>query len=284
LVVPVQTRSGTPTVDVEIAGTQREFVLDTGSGISLIQAGVYPSEVKPTNLRPFCVTGKELQLKGVQEVLFSLGGMRLSHQFCVCSLPTEADGILGVDFLAGKKADLNLEKSQLRLLLGTERRNSFEIQRTRQVKGKTSHGALTVFLRRNGDCSREEPVAKVGKVEEKCYQESRHRPLEIELREEDSWIVKTTDTVKLAPRVKQIVVENLEMPKRRKGPELQCVEPVQSPLGVIAARVLERTLTKPQPSTRLQRAVNLVTSGDQLSDRYTRCHVQAVRASKAIRK
>jgi hypothetical protein len=46
---------------------------------------------------------------------------------------------------------------------------------------------------------------------------------------------------------------------------------------------LERTLTKPQPSNRLQRAVNLVTSGDQLSDRQT-SHVQAVRASKAIPK
>jgi hypothetical protein len=33
-----------------------EFVLDTGSGISLIQPGVYPSEVKPTTLSPFGVT------------------------------------------------------------------------------------------------------------------------------------------------------------------------------------------------------------------------------------
>jgi hypothetical protein len=49
VLVPVQSRVGTPTVDVEIAGTQREFVLDTESGISLIQPGVYPSEVKPTN-------------------------------------------------------------------------------------------------------------------------------------------------------------------------------------------------------------------------------------------
>jgi hypothetical protein len=49
LVVPVQSRFGTPTVEVEIAGTQREFVLDTGSGMSLIQLGVYSSEVKPTN-------------------------------------------------------------------------------------------------------------------------------------------------------------------------------------------------------------------------------------------
>jgi hypothetical protein len=67
-------------------------------------------------------------------------------------------------------------------------------------------------------------------------------------------------------------------------PRVRGVEPVQSPLGVIAARGIERTLTKPQPSTRLQRAVNLVTSGDQLSGRQTSCHVQAVRASKIVPK
>jgi hypothetical protein len=53
LVVPVQSRVGTPTFEVEITGTRREFVLDAGSGISLIQPAVYPSEVKPTNLSPF---------------------------------------------------------------------------------------------------------------------------------------------------------------------------------------------------------------------------------------
>jgi hypothetical protein len=37
LVVPVQSRVRTSTVEVQIAGTRREFVLDTGSGISLIQ-------------------------------------------------------------------------------------------------------------------------------------------------------------------------------------------------------------------------------------------------------
>jgi hypothetical protein len=262
LVVPVQSRVGTLTVDVEIACTQKEFALDTGSGISLIQPGVYTSEIKPTNLSPFGLTGKELEIKRVQDVLLHLGGKKFSHQFCICSVPTEADGILGVDFLAGKKADLNLEKSQLRLLIGTERSNGFESQRTRHVKGKTSHGALTVFLRRNGEGSSEERLAKVRKVEEKCDQEINHRPLEMELREGESWILKTTESIKLAPRVKQIVVGKTETPKRRKSPEIEAVEPVQSPQGVLAARGLERTFTKPQPSTRLQRAVNLATSSD----------------------
>jgi hypothetical protein len=122
----------------------------------------------------------------------------------VCSLPTDADIIIEVDFLAEKKSDLNLEKSQLRLLSGIKCNNGFENQRTRQAKGRASHGALTVFLRRNGDCSREEPVAKVRKVEKKREQESKHRPLEVEIQEGESWTVNTTETIKLAPRVKQM--------------------------------------------------------------------------------
>jgi ABC-type uncharacterized transport system involved in gliding motility auxiliary subunit len=106
----------------------------------------------------------------------------------------------------------------------------------------------------------------------------------MELREGESWIVKTTDSIKLAPRLKPIVVGKTETPKRRKSSELECVEPVPSPHVVIAARGHERTFTKPQPSTRLQRAVNLVTSGDQLSDRQTSCHVQAVHTNKTIPK
>jgi hypothetical protein len=102
-VVTVQSRAGTPTLEVEIAGTQREFVLDTGSGISFIQPGVYSSGVKPTSLSLFGVTGKELEIKGIQDVLFYLGGQKFSHQFCVCSLPTKADGILGRIFSPGKR-------------------------------------------------------------------------------------------------------------------------------------------------------------------------------------
>jgi hypothetical protein len=72
--VRVQSVAGAPTIEVEISGIHRVFVLDTGSGISLIQPGVYSSKVKHTSLSPFGVTGKELEIKGVQEVLFHLDG------------------------------------------------------------------------------------------------------------------------------------------------------------------------------------------------------------------
>jgi hypothetical protein len=57
-VVRVQSIACAPTIKVEITGIHRVFLLDTGSGISLIQHGVYSSEVKPTSLSPFGVTGR----------------------------------------------------------------------------------------------------------------------------------------------------------------------------------------------------------------------------------
>jgi hypothetical protein len=92
-----------------------------------------------------------------------------------------------------------------------------------------------------------------------------NRPLEMEFREGESWIVKTTETIKLVPKVKQIVVGKLEMPKRRESRELVCVKPAQLPQdGVLAARGLFRTFTKSPQSTSLG-AVNSMTAGDQLS-------------------
>lgn len=58
-------------------------------------------------------------------------------------------------------------------------------------------------------------------------------------------MVTTTETVRLVPRVKQIVVGKAELPKRLSSPELMCVEPSQLPLeGVLVARGLCRAFTK----------------------------------------
>jgi hypothetical protein len=107
----MQPIASAPTIKAKISGNYSVFVLDKGSGISLIQPGVYSSEVNPNNVSPFGVTGKELEIQGIQEVTFHLNGRKFSYQFCVCSLPTEADGIIGMDYLAEKNADLNLKKN-----------------------------------------------------------------------------------------------------------------------------------------------------------------------------
>jgi hypothetical protein len=77
---------------------------------------------------------------------------------------------------------------------------------------------------------------------------------------------KTTETIKLASRVKQIFVGKLEMAKLRESPKLVCVEPAQLPLeGVLAARGLSRTFTKPQQLTRSRSAITPREAGNQLT-------------------
>ena len=104
----------------------------------------------PTNLSPYGVTGNELEVEGMQEVKFRLNNCEFHHQFCVCSLPTEADGILGMDFLSKRDAELNLEKLELRMLKCFKFKHEAANQRRRVVRGKDESRALTVFVTQKG--------------------------------------------------------------------------------------------------------------------------------------
>ena len=72
----------------------------------------------------------------------------------------------------------------------------------------------------------------------------------------------------MAPRVKQIVVGKVELPKRQSSPELVCVEPAQLPLeGILVARGLFRAFTKATERPRQRETTTPVTSRvDQLSN------------------
>ena len=45
------------------------------------------------------VTGEVLDIKGQQTVSFVVDGREITHTFLVCSLPSDAAGLLGTDFL-----------------------------------------------------------------------------------------------------------------------------------------------------------------------------------------
>ena len=105
--------AGAPTIQATVSGFHRAFIVDTGSSISLNRPGVCSSEVTSANLFLFGVTGKELEIMGVQEVEFCLNDKKFFHQFCVCSLPANADGIVGMDFLSERNADLIVERLKL---------------------------------------------------------------------------------------------------------------------------------------------------------------------------
>jgi hypothetical protein len=147
--------AGAPAIQATVSGSHRAFIVDTSSSISLIQLGVCSSEVTPSNLSPFGVTGNELEILGVQEVEFYLNDRRFCHHFCVCSLPTHADGNVEMDFLSERNADLNMGNLELRLLKGSNFVHGPVGQRIRQPRSEAGRPAHTVFITQNSRHSRE---------------------------------------------------------------------------------------------------------------------------------
>ena len=90
---------GTPTISVQMEGVSRCLILDTGSNVSILQPDVSSCDVRVTAQKPHGVTGDLLDIKGLQSVSFLLNGREYTHAFLVCSLPTEAAGLLGTDIL-----------------------------------------------------------------------------------------------------------------------------------------------------------------------------------------
>ena len=66
-----------------------------------------------TGIKPYGVTREVFDVKGRQSLSFKLGGQEFHHSFLVCSLPTEAAGILGTDFLTESSAVVDLECNKL---------------------------------------------------------------------------------------------------------------------------------------------------------------------------
>jgi TRAP-type uncharacterized transport system substrate-binding protein len=83
---------------LEIEGRAKRLIIDTGSNVSILQPGVSNRELKESLLKRFGVTGDDLDVRGQQQVSFTLRGQRLDHLFLVCPLPTETAGLLGMDF------------------------------------------------------------------------------------------------------------------------------------------------------------------------------------------
>ena len=99
---------------MDIEGVALRLILDTGS-VSIMQHGTSGSVVQITHIRPYRVTGKVHNIKGQQTVPFVVDGREFNHTFLACSLPTDAAGLLGTEFLnkAGVSVDFGCGKMSL---------------------------------------------------------------------------------------------------------------------------------------------------------------------------
>jgi hypothetical protein len=95
------------------------------------------------------VTGNELEIAGVQEE-FRCNGRNYCHQFCVCIPPTNADGIIWMDFLVDVNAKMNSEKQEMRTLKCKNFDNGPSNKTARGTGRMANCLALTVFSTSDG--------------------------------------------------------------------------------------------------------------------------------------
>jgi hypothetical protein len=109
------TTTGAPTVTVLLEGVVRRFIIDTGSSITLIQPGISRAKITRTDIAPIGITGKFLPVKREQYIGFTIAGKAVRQRVGVCALPTEAEGLLGTDFMKANDVRVDVANHRLEL-------------------------------------------------------------------------------------------------------------------------------------------------------------------------
>jgi len=175
-----------------------------------------------------------LNIRGQQHVSFVLDGRKLDHTFLVCPIPTEAEDLLGTDFLDRTGAEINFECGKLSLA------GNYKAPTAGNGMSE-DRAALTVF-----------PEHEMGRkpqgtrpVEPHLDKQSLDNPCSIQTTQwSRSWLVRATENITLVPRCRQVVTAKIELEKERSFPLLVCVKPATIPLeGILTARELSRVGT-----------------------------------------
>jgi hypothetical protein len=155
-----------------------------------MQPGISGSVVQVTHIQPYGVTGEVLSIKGQQTVSFVVDGREFNHTFLVCSLPTDAAGLLGTDFLnkAGVSIDFGCGKMSLAGI--------GKVPRECKVS-PTRGAALTIFT-----------AGKEGHSPQPCLREARHKDEQFSASphceqttvQNETWLVKAKENITIAPR------------------------------------------------------------------------------------
>jgi len=87
-------------------------------------------------------------------VTFTVNGKEFVHVFCVCTIATSADAILGMDFLRKAEACLDFENRELRFKETAKLDHNPQAGECCGVRETTDRVALTVFTRTDGGSSK----------------------------------------------------------------------------------------------------------------------------------
>jgi hypothetical protein len=151
--------------------------------------------------------------------------------FLVYSLPTDAAGLLGTDFLNKASVSIDFGCGKMSLADNAKAPSECKVSPTRGA-------ALTIFT-----------AGKEGHSPQPCLREARHKDKQFSASphceqtavQNETWLVKAEENIPIAPRCLQIVTGIVESGKEQKLPPLICIQPVQIPIeGILPARALPR--------------------------------------------
>ena len=174
------------------------ILVDTGSSVSLIQPGVSASKLNRAIVTPFGVTGDELRVKGDQRVTFTINGKELEHVFCVYTIATEADAILGMEFLRKAETCVDFENRKLRLMETVKIDHDLRAGKSCEVRATASRVALTVFSRTDcGGSKRDSRMSGDNRQSEPPQIQTGIPKPTVELEDSEPWLVKTTQSIRV---------------------------------------------------------------------------------------
>ena len=137
-----------------------------------------------------------MDIKGVQSLTFMLNGREFTHAFLVCTVPTDAAGLLGTAFFEKAGAIIDFECNKMSLTgIGN-------VPRVLSV-AHAVHSALTIFTE-----------SKAGRSSQLSQKEARQAPEhvpanphpEVIPQQRNSWLVRAKENIVVAPSCRQIVL------------------------------------------------------------------------------
>jgi hypothetical protein len=228
--VSVRMERGSPAISVEIEGGTKRLVIDTGSSVSILQPGVSRSYMGIAAIKPYEVTGENLDIQGQQRVSFVLGGKRFRHTFLVCPLLTNAHCLLGSDFLDKVSAAIDFDSRELSL--GGSKRAPHK-----RVNRFSKHAVLTVFP--NEKLEADKPLQKRREETSPSGRKLDNPPLCKSARSSKSLLVNAAKEVATAPKRRCVVTTKYN--REKNSSSLVGTEPTEVPIqGEITAPAISR--------------------------------------------
>ena len=207
----------------------RGLILDTGSNISITQAGISKSNVQVTRMETYGVPGDTLDIKSLQTGTFRMNGSSFTHPFLVCSLPTTAAGLLFTDFLSILCAKLYFDCGKMSI-------NDINNGPRGCNASQIGHVAFTAFSEEGQNTE----MKQRGKEHVNEQLLASPHP-EARTPQDQTWLVRAVENVTIQPRFRQIIRGRLDTDGKQNLPPLVCVEPVRVPIeGILPARGLTR--------------------------------------------